>query len=423
MTNFSLRGWLEFDSQGERVVALVLPGCRSNFPAEWFTRPRGSLLFRLQSLSSDQLRVICQQLPGFQAADAKSFGDAALRDRAWSGLEHGHLLVVEAPRGQFRNHVFNLLTTPPAASQRSAAGAGGGAGLASAAAVVAPVKPKAVPLAPVPTTSITIHLIDHEQKGIPSAACRLLVDDDRLIAGAFDQQGVIKQSGLTVGTCRFTLPDLHRSRWSTISGGGSETIVTSSRSDHRIKAGESIAHLAIPLGYTIGDVWNHAGNQALRERRRHPNHLVPGDVVAFPPWKAKELLLATNTVHVFQRHQEPTTFVMVQLFDGDAPRVDQPWSFKLNSGKTLSGTSDSDGVVTLVVPASATGGSLTVGGKSRTVNRKRRRETTSNQPKTSRTWNYSSIMCIPSPNWKVCGNVSPTSDSGGRSPTKGRRSA
>lgn len=366
MSGFSLRGWMEIEVVGERVVALVLPHQRSRFPDEWFVRSTGPALHRIGNLARAELLAICERLPGYLEKDSHRLSLQRLQNQVSDAISSRQMLVIAAPRQDWRQYTFSLLVDPKTALPATTSGSRAAGGSPT---VKPPeVQPGAVaatPAAtPLPTTFITIHLVDEDGNGIPQAACQVVVDDDRVIARRFDAKGMVDQHGLRATTCRFTLPDIHQSRWSTKSGGGSETVVSQPRADHAIGEGDSIAQVALPQGYTIAEVWDHAGNEALRERCGHPNQLAPGAVLTLPPWKGKELLLPTGMVHIFTLHQEPLTIVSVQVIDGDAACADQEWSFKVDGEAPLSGVCDGDGVVELSLPVTVQSGVLTIGKQS-----------------------------------------------------------
>jgi hypothetical protein len=98
---------------------------------------------------------------------------------------------------------------------------------------------------------------------------------------------------------------------------------------YTVKQGDwlaSIAHqFGIPDWHTI---WNLPQNQDLRNLRKSPNILFPGDQVYVPDIKPGEVTRATDQSHQFVRRKDKQP-VRLQLFDGDKqPRVGVPYTFQ-----------------------------------------------------------------------------------------------
>jgi len=55
-----------------------------------------------------------------------------------------------------------------------------------------------------------------------------------------------------------------------------------------VAAGECISYLAARKGLVWKDVWEHSDNKNLKDTRKHPNILLPGDRITIPKKKKKE---------------------------------------------------------------------------------------------------------------------------------------
>ena len=90
--------------------------------------------------------------------------------------------------------------------------------------------------------------------------------------------------------------------------------------DHTVREGDSIMSLAQENGLFWEKVWNHPSNASLRQSRKDPDVLFPGDVVHIPEKEYKEESCATEQKHRFKAKGTPAKFVMILL---QSPRNDE----------------------------------------------------------------------------------------------------
>lgn len=92
-------------------------------------------------------------------------------------------------------------------------------------------------------------------------------------------------------------------------GGGESTkrnVVTMSDVYHIVKQGEHLSGIA--LKYNFHDylaIWNHPENKTLKEKRKTPHILLPGDTVFIPARETKDLSGSTERRHKFQVKMRP----------------------------------------------------------------------------------------------------------------------
>ena len=61
------------------------------------------------------------------------------------------------------------------------------------------------------------------------------------------------------------------------------------RIKHNVKQGEHLSLIAVMYGFADHQpIWNDPANAALRQRRKHPHILMPGDIVEIPDRQARE---------------------------------------------------------------------------------------------------------------------------------------
>ena len=128
---------------------------------------------------------------------------------------------------------------------------------------------------------------------------------------------------------------------------------------HRIEAGESVIGVSERLGFFAETIWQHPENAGLRDTREDMNILMPGDILHIPDKAPKEIEKPTGQRHVFRRKGIPALF-RLQLFWGEEPRARQKYKLTVE-GKTVYGTTNSEGMLTRYIPAQAREGELEIG--------------------------------------------------------------
>jgi N-acetylmuramoyl-L-alanine amidase len=128
---------------------------------------------------------------------------------------------------------------------------------------------------------------------------------------------------------------------------------------HKVIQGECLSSIAAQYGFSVDAIWNLGDNSALKDKRKDPNTLVPGDVVAVPDRKEKIVDCETEKIHKFKL-KAGTTLLRVQLFEDEKVFANEKYELKIG-GETYQGTTDGDGVLETTIPAQAVFGSLTLG--------------------------------------------------------------
>ncbi len=128
---------------------------------------------------------------------------------------------------------------------------------------------------------------------------------------------------------------------------------------HEVRQGESVESIAAGCGHLPKTIWDAPENSELRERRKDPHVLMPGDRVFVPAVKPRTFTVATGGKYRFVV-ERPTSRLRLQLTKGGKPRANEPFVL-LVDGQKECGTTDGDGWVDHPVAARATFASLTVG--------------------------------------------------------------
>ncbi len=119
---------------------------------------------------------------------------------------------------------------------------------------------------------------------------------------------------------------------------------------HTIRQGQSIHTLAREHGVGADTIWQHPSNESLRELRKKPSVLHPGDEVFVPERTERWAQAPTGRLTRFELKRRPLPW-SVRFLDRGEPRG--AWTFRATvEGATHEGTLD-DGWIRLRVPANA----------------------------------------------------------------------
>jgi hypothetical protein len=129
---------------------------------------------------------------------------------------------------------------------------------------------------------------------------------------------------------------------------------------YTVKEGDGISSIAFQFGLPPDSVWNDPKNRDLKERRKDPNVLSPGDVVYVRDKELKEVEGATEQRHRFRRKGIPEVLRLRFVDEDGEPRAHVPFVLEID-GTLLDGKTDADGVLVHQVPPNAKHGSLTLG--------------------------------------------------------------
>jgi hypothetical protein len=133
--------------------------------------------------------------------------------------------------------------------------------------------------------------------------------------------------------------------------------------EHVVRQGECVASIAAEYGAPAKKVWNAPENEDLRERRRSPNVLLPGDSVYIDDRDRKQEACATEQHHKFKKLGEPV-YLRLHFLDLGEARAGEKYVLKID-GRVIEGATDGDGKIEVVIPAEAEEAVLRLGEKAR----------------------------------------------------------
>ena len=130
--------------------------------------------------------------------------------------------------------------------------------------------------------------------------------------------------------------------------------------DYTIKQGDHVAALADQFGFReLKTIWDHPKNAALKDLRKTPHILLPGDTLFIPDKEAKTVAKATTQLHKFQvKTEELKLKLLFHDIDGQ-PRANQECTLDIEGAVTTEKTGG-DGTIIKTIPKSAKVGKVTI---------------------------------------------------------------
>ncbi len=111
--------------------------------------------------------------------------------------------------------------------------------------------------------------------------------------------------------------------------------------NHTVTQGDCCASLGHKFGIPWKKIWDHGNNAALKEKRKNPDVLFPGDEIFIPEIEPREESCATEQLHKFVLKIEKVK-LRLRLLEEDKPRKNLKYKLKIGN-QELEGTTDGDG--------------------------------------------------------------------------------
>ncbi len=131
--------------------------------------------------------------------------------------------------------------------------------------------------------------------------------------------------------------------------------------DYKVKQGDCLSNIAHRYGLKWEKVWNHPKNSTLKEKRKNPNVLYPGDMLFIPEKEEKQESGATEQKHRFKVKGVPSKLILVLKDEEDQPRTNVSYILEID-GQLFSGQTDGTGKLEHSIPPNAKKGKLMIEG-------------------------------------------------------------
>ncbi|HUO07346.1 MAG TPA: peptidoglycan-binding protein [Phycisphaerae bacterium] len=127
---------------------------------------------------------------------------------------------------------------------------------------------------------------------------------------------------------------------------------------YTVEQGDCLSSIADEYGFLWSTIWNYGENAQLKEERKDPNALLPGDVVVIPDKQLREESRSSGAKYKFKK--KGGAKVKIRVMTGGKPRANEPYKL-LVDGTWYTGKLDKDGYLKQKIPAGAQSGLLKVG--------------------------------------------------------------
>lgn len=130
--------------------------------------------------------------------------------------------------------------------------------------------------------------------------------------------------------------------------------------NHIVEQGEHLPGIALKYGFQdYTSVWNHPENKELKDKRKNPNVLLPGDSVFIPEKELKEESGATEERHSFKVQRQPLKLRLKLEKGYDEAIADTECELRVEF-ENFNLTSDGEGQIEQKIPKTAQKATLVI---------------------------------------------------------------
>jgi N-acetylmuramoyl-L-alanine amidase len=123
-------------------------------------------------------------------------------------------------------------------------------------------------------------------------------------------------------------------------------------SSYRVQQGDCLSSVAKRRGFDWKTIWDHPNNKRLRELRKDPNVLYPGDILFIPDKELAWEKVATTARHVFVL-KPPKVNIRLRILEQGKPVTGAAYTLKVDNVEIKSGSTDGSGRIEAEVDADA----------------------------------------------------------------------
>lgn len=128
---------------------------------------------------------------------------------------------------------------------------------------------------------------------------------------------------------------------------------------YKVRQGDCISSIAKKNGLFWQSLWNHAENSELKQNRKDPNALLPGDKVFVPEKVKASEDCATESKHRFRALGVPAK-MKVRLLVNEEPRANEKFRLYIDDVLLREGETDGDGFIVEPIPPDCRSGKIVI---------------------------------------------------------------
>lgn len=119
---------------------------------------------------------------------------------------------------------------------------------------------------------------------------------------------------------------------------------------HIVEQGEYLSLIGDRYGTSWQRIWNHPANEDIRNRRKSPNILHPGDELKIPDIEIREESVRTGVAHRFILERKPQIFRLVLRDSFDQPMEGMEYELEIPGHDPIKKETGADGLIEAEIP-------------------------------------------------------------------------
>lgn len=128
--------------------------------------------------------------------------------------------------------------------------------------------------------------------------------------------------------------------------------------EYSVKEGDCISSIAYEHALFPDTIWNDSKNSEIKNKRKNPNALLPGDVIYIRDKEEKEESCPSDQKHSFRRKGVPAK-LKTQILIGELPCENEEYVIDID-GALSRGKTDADGNIEITIPPNAKRGRIII---------------------------------------------------------------
>ena len=163
---------------------------------------------------------------------------------------------------------------------------------------------------------MVVQAVDSNEGPVPGVRLELLIAGGEVKTAQTGPDGIARVERIRAGRVVIRLVDLDGDMWQPLDGAAAQPSGSEQRSRvHIVRQGECLSKIAHQYQTGWKRVWNDPKNQALRQKRKSPNILFPGDQLVVPGVDVHEMTVPTDASYRLRIEANAKVKVKLRLLD------------------------------------------------------------------------------------------------------------